>query len=388
MKKIRNLFFFLIVFEIFLLDVAALPNESSSKRILLIAGHGLGKDCNHAYTTINGISYFENKEARILVDKIAEELKKAGYSYEIANKIVGDAFWSSDSTLRNAARNCASPNTSNCCGYYTSTIGTYGPTLMNHIDTVGNGNYSLALEVHFNGGGGKYSLVMGRDYTTKENGLKIANSVVSAISFGEPLFGVDKEFYGGNLGTLSNLYQARSIPTYYLETVFMDNTSQFQAYLNHKDEVAKSIAETLIEIAPNSKGGYVDNKTTKGSTTGRYVDPYPNIFKDVDLSIYDDVGCDTLFFNEFGEETELKELLDDLFSFIRILTPVVVILLTTIDYVKAIASGDDSKIKKATKNTSIRLAVGICIFFLPYFLDLLFHLFGLYDLSRCGIGGK
>ena len=80
-------------------------------------------------------------------------------------------------------------------------------------------------------------------------------------------------------------------------------------------------------------------------------------------------------------------MLDDVFSFIRILVPVVVVILTTIDYIGAILSSDDSKIKKANQKALKRFTIGIILFFLPYLLDLLFHLFGLYDLSRCGIGG-
>lgn len=54
---------------------------------------------------------------------------------------------------------------------------------------------------------------------------------------------------------------------------------------------------------------------------------------------------------------------------------------------KAIASSSADEIKKATNRTIKRLVIGVLVFFLPYLLDLLFHLFGLYDLSRCGIGG-
>jgi len=374
----RKLSFFLFLF-FFYFNVSA-----QSKTILLVAGHGLGKDCNHASVTLDGITYYENKEARILVDKIAFYLKQAGISYEIANEIVGDSFWSSDSSVRNEARECVNPNTSSCCGYRTSTLGTYSNTLLNHVDEVGASKYSLVLEVHFNGGGGNYSLVMGRDDVLRSNGLKISQAVVDSISYGEAIYGIDNKFFGSSLGTITKFYQQRSIPTYYLETVFMDNISQFRAYLNHKEKVAQSISDVLISLAPESKGGFTTGSSSTSS--GRHIDPYPNIFGITHLSSFLDVGCNTIFFTSSGSETELKAFLDDLFRMIRILTPVIVLIFITLDYIKVIVGQEDS-FKKANQKALKRISIGILIFFLPYVLDLLFHLFGLYDLSRCGIGG-
>ncbi len=359
--------------------------QKDSKKILLVAAHGLGKDCNHASTKINGVRYYENKEAREMIDKIANYMDSKGINYEIANEIIGDSYWASDEVERQNARNCPNPEVSNCCGYRTATIGTYSSQLLNHVDANGADKYSMVFELHFNAGGANYSLVMGRNEVLRENGLKIAQKVVDTIGTGSAMYGTDREFYGSTLGTITKFYQQRSIPTYYLETVFMDNQTQFSAYLDHKDELAKALAEVLIELAPNSVGGSSSSK--KGPTNGRYVDPYPNIFGRVNLETYDDVGCNTYFFDSKGNETKLKELIDDLFYVIQISIPVIVIILSTIDYVSALLAQDADKVKQATRKMMKRVMIGLIIFFLPMFLDLLFHLFGLYDLGSCGIGG-
>ena len=44
------------------------------------------------------------------------------------------------------------------------------------------------------------------------------------------------------------------------------------------------------------------------------------------------------------------------------------------------------EIKKINKKTIKRIVIGILVYLLPYLLDILFHLFGLYDISRCTIG--
>ena len=84
---------------------------------------------------------------------------------------------------------------------------------------------------------------------------------------------------------------------------------------------------------------------------------------------------------------ELGEFVQGLFTLIKITAPALVIILSTIDYVKAIINSDDSDMKKVTQKMVKRIIFGFLIFLLPFLLDLLFHLFGLYDLSTCGIGG-
>lgn len=361
-------------------------NNSSDKTVLLIAAHGLGKDCNHASTTINGTNYYENIEARKLVNRIAGYLEDLGINYEIANQIIGDAYWSNDPATRNAARNCTNPNTNSCCGFRTASIGTYSPTLMNHVDERGIENYSLVLEVHFNGGGGNYSVVFGRDNTTEAAGLELAQDVADAIGVGYGQYKRDTDSGAtsvGSLGTISNFYANRSIPVYYLETAFMDNQEQFISYLDNQSEVAQTIANFIAEKAPGAKNDGTGSMYVGG---GRTVDPYPNVFANIDVFTQNSEGCGTIFIDEFGNYTQLHEFMEEIFTLIKIATPIIVIALSTFDYIKAITSSNADEMKKANGRTIKRIVIGLLIFFLPYLLEILFKLFGLYDISTCGIG--
>lgn len=126
-------------------------------------------------------------------------------------------------------------------------------------------------------------------------------------------------------------------------------------------------------------------------TGGELVDdPHPDIFPDLNGENKEN-SCETIFVikdEETGEEsfTEFGRFMQDLFMFIKIATPVLVIILTTIDYIKAISSSNADELKKTNSKTIKRLIAGLIIFFLPFILDILFKLFGLYDLSRCNIG--
>ena len=79
-------------------------------------------------------------------------------------------------------------------------------------------------------------------------------------------------------------------------------------------------------------------------------------------------------------------MIQDLFNLIKIATPALVIILSLVDYLGAIAKSNDDEVKKANKRTIKRVAIGLAIFFLPFILDIVFEIFGLVDASRCGIG--
>ena len=105
----------------------------------------------------------------------------------------------------------------------------------------------------------------------------------------------------------------------------------------------------------------------------------------------EEFNCKTIFVERetsSGEivYTELGQAVDDLFTLIKVITPIIVIALSTMDYIKAIASSNADDMKKANQRTIKRLIVGLIVFFLPFLLEILFELFGLYDLSTCGVG--
>ena len=138
-----------------------------------------------------------------------------------------------------------------------------------------------------------------------------------------------------------------------------------------------------------------DNEEGEGGSSsgngGLTSDPYEddNIFGDNGDS--GDFNCKTIFVKKESpdgdvEFTELGKFMNDLFALIKIATPVLVIALSTIDYVKAISSSNADEMKRANSRIVKRLVIGLIIFVLPFLLEVLFRLFGLYDLSTCGIG--
>lgn len=130
-----------------------------------------------------------------------------------------------------------------------------------------------------------------------------------------------------------------------------------------------------------SETNYITGNNVIG---GRLEDPYPKIFPTFTSS--SEYNCDTIFKDNEGNDTALKVFLNNLFNLIKILTPAIVIILTIIDYAKVITSNNADAMKKTNKRTIKRIVIGLIIFFLPFILDIVFQLFGLYDIKTCGIG--
>ena len=59
--------------------------------------------------------------------------------------------------------------------------------------------------------------------------------------------------------------------------------------------------------------------------------------------------------------------------------------MSIIDYIKVITNNSSDGFKKANIKMFKRLIIAILIIFVPFLLNLLFNIFGLYDLSNCGI---
>lgn len=99
----------------------------------------------------------------------------------------------------------------------------------------------------------------------------------------------------------------------------------------------------------------------------------------------ENVNCDSIFVKN-GEYNQLYHVMQDGFTLIKFAAPILVIILSSMDYIRAIVSHDAEDLKKANGKFVKRLAIGAIIFLLPFLLDFLFEAFGLFDLDTCGIG--
>ena len=91
----------------------------------------------------------------------------------------------------------------------------------------------------------------------------------------------------------------------------------------------------------------------------------------------------------FGEDGEIIKLIKTLLNLVKIIVPVLVIVLGSLDFVSAIFSQDDGNMKKAQTKFIKRLIIAVAIFVAPsilkFILDIGHGIWPVVDASLCGI---
>ena len=81
----------------------------------------------------------------------------------------------------------------------------------------------------------------------------------------------------------------------------------------------------------------------------------------------------------------VQSILNELYRIVEIATPILTVLLITIDMVKAVMAQDDNEMKKSQLRSIKRLAIGLAIFLVPTVLDALLKLAGMAS-GICKVG--
>ncbi|MGN0993039.1 MAG: hypothetical protein ACI4PE_03880, partial [Bacilli bacterium] len=77
-----------------------------------------------------------------------------------------------------------------------------------------------------------------------------------------------------------------------------------------------------------------------------------------------------------ADSASIWKFIGEIVYIIRIVIPVIIILLGTIDLGKAVMAGEDKKIKEAQKAFIKRLIYGVAVFFIFTFVKIVFGLLG------------
>lgn len=94
--------------------------------------------------------------------------------------------------------------------------------------------------------------------------------------------------------------------------------------------------------------------------------------------------CEGIFYKN-GVKTEFGRLLAGVLKLIRYAAPLLVLALSSVDFLKAVISQNKDELTKAAKNSTIRLILAILLFFVPVLINyLLILIFGISD-PTCGI---
>lgn len=94
--------------------------------------------------------------------------------------------------------------------------------------------------------------------------------------------------------------------------------------------------------------------------------------------------CEGIFYKN-GVKTEFGNFLAGVLKLIRYAAPLLVLALSSVDFLKAVISQNKDELTKATKNSALRLILAIILFFVPVLINyLLILFFGIAD-PTCGL---
>lgn len=91
------------------------------------------------------------------------------------------------------------------------------------------------------------------------------------------------------------------------------------------------------------------------------------------------VGCEDLI------SDDMQKIINEYMGWIRVLVPIAIIVLGTIDFVKAVFASKEDEMKKAQSTFMKRLIIGIIIFFIPTVVNIVIYLANKY-LGKLGGG--
>lgn len=78
-------------------------------------------------------------------------------------------------------------------------------------------------------------------------------------------------------------------------------------------------------------------------------------------------------------------LLQKLLDYARVIGPFLVLILSSLDYLKAVLSSDDDSIKKANQKLITRLVLVVALFLLPMLVSFLLNILGFTSHEVCGL---
>lgn len=78
-------------------------------------------------------------------------------------------------------------------------------------------------------------------------------------------------------------------------------------------------------------------------------------------------------------------LLQQILNYIRVLGPILVVVLSSIEFAKVIIQSDDEAMGKAQKKLINRLILVVALFFIPTIVEVVLQLFGIMGNPTCGI---
>lgn len=118
------------------------------------------------------------------------------------------------------------------------------------------------------------------------------------------------------------------------------------------------------------------NKTTKTDDVEFNTENYNQI---------SDCSGEGSLLGNVNDEDTVAWLLQEIFNYIKILGPLLVVVLSSVEFAKVIIQSDDEAMAKAQKKLITRIILAACLFFIPTLVSAVLDLFGITSNATCGL---
>lgn len=95
--------------------------------------------------------------------------------------------------------------------------------------------------------------------------------------------------------------------------------------------------------------------------------------------------CQSTLLGSPTDEKSVAWLVQHLLNYLKVLGPMIIIVLSGVDFIKAMISGDDESLQKSYKKLMQRLILALVLFSVPTLVTFLLNLFGFMGDPLCGI---
>ena len=169
------------------------------------------------------------------------------------------------------------------------------------------------------------------------------------------------------------------------EKFYNDNTFYCPKFIyTSTDTTGKEGTNYKVTVYDVGKSEDANKSTT--DTEGNVVNPSPN------KTYTDNSNLDNLNkeYNSCSQIIDMSEgkfgwILQKLLNYIKIAGPILVVLLSAVDFIKAMASSDENVFKKAQSRLMIRLIAALALFLVPTLVQLLLGLINGISDPTCGL---
>ncbi len=137
---------------------------------------------------------------------------------------------------------------------------------------------------------------------------------------------------------------------------------------------------------PDSNSGDSSSSGDNGHGSNSFTQPSGDLTTEDlkgQLEFGDEIDeCSSLLGSTEDEES-VAWLLQQILNYVKILGPILVVILSSLDFAKSIISSDDDHMKKAERKLVIRLILAVAIFLIPTLVSVLLNVFGITTDTIC-----